>query len=61
MATYTATIKFADIRVITIEADTLEEATAKYDAGDWADETTIDFHALSEIKPLTPAEGSDHA
>lgn len=52
MAEFTAKVLFTDVRIITIEADTLEEAQAKYAAGDWADETTINFYAEDELEPL---------
>jgi hypothetical protein len=57
MATFTAKMKYADIRVITIEADTIEEAEARYAAGDWDSEDTIDFYADEEILRLAPAKG----
>ena len=56
MAEFTAKVRFTDVRIITIEADTIEEAQAKYDTGDWDDETTIDFHADKELEPLRPVE-----
>ena len=55
MAQFVATVKYSDTREIVIEADTLEEAQAKYDAGEWESEDTIDFYAEEEVKPLRPA------
>lgn len=52
MKTFTAKVKFTDVRVITIEADSLEEAEAKYAAGDWASEDTVDFYSEKEMEAL---------
>lgn len=53
MATYTAKVEYIDVRVITIEADSDEEAAAKYERGDWDGEDTVDFYSNREIAPLT--------
>lgn len=55
MATFTAKVEYIDVRIITIEAESIEEARAKYDAGDWDDETTVDFYSNRELAALTLA------
>lgn len=50
---FIAKIKFADIREVLIEADSMEEAEAKYAAGEWAAEDTVDFYSEEELSPLT--------
>lgn len=52
MASFMAKVSYVDVRVISIEARDIEEATKKYLAGDWDDETTVEFYADHEIKPL---------
>ena len=52
MKTFTARVEYIDVREITIEAETLEDAQAKYDEGNWADETTVNFYSNREIRPL---------
>lgn len=54
MAEFVAKVRFVDVREITVEADTLEEAQAKYDAGEWAGEDTVNFYSDEELKPLAP-------
>ena len=51
MPTYTARMKYVDVREIEIEADNLEDAAAKYEAGDF-EESTVDFYADEQLRPL---------
>lgn len=51
MATFQAKMKYVDIRILTIEADSEEEALGKLDAGDF-DEHTVDFYADDLLTPL---------
>lgn len=53
MKTFTATVEFIDVREVTIEAESLDEARKKYDEGDWSSEETTEFYNNREIKPLT--------
>ncbi len=53
MAIYTARIKYIDEREITVEAENDEEALAKYEAGEWESEDTVDFYSLEETRKLT--------
>ena len=48
--------KFSDERECTVEADTIEEARAKVDAGDWASETTVDFYSEERLSDLKLVE-----
>lgn len=57
--TFTARVRFVDVRDITIEADSLEEANAKYALGDWASEDTVDFYSDKEIRPLREDSRND--
>jgi hypothetical protein len=52
MPTYTAKVEYIDRRDIIIEADSFEEAQAKYERGEWASEDTYDFFSNQEIQPL---------
>lgn len=54
MAEFFARVRFIDVREILIVADTLEEAQAKYDAGEWDSEDTVDFYSDEELKSLAP-------
>lgn len=54
MKQFIAKVKYADIREIIVEADTIEEAQRKYAAGDF-DENTVDFYAIEELSPLKEA------
>lgn len=54
MAEFVAKVRFVDVREILIEANTLEEAQAKYEAGDWDSEDTVDFYSDKELKALAP-------
>ena len=47
---------FIDERVITIEADTEDEARAKMDSGDFASEHTEDFYSYELLQDLRPVE-----
>jgi hypothetical protein len=44
--------KFSDERECTVEADTIEEAQAKRDSGDWLSETTTDFYSEEILADL---------
>lgn len=52
MGIYTAKVRFVNVRVITIEADSFDEAKRKYDVGEWASEDTVDFYSDAELSPL---------
>jgi hypothetical protein len=53
MAIWRWTEEFIDVREITVEADTLKEAQAKADAGDWDSEDTINFYSNRLVKPMS--------
>jgi hypothetical protein len=44
MARWTFKIKFVDVRVCAVEAETEEEAREKMDSGRWLSEDTVDFY-----------------
>lgn len=52
MTEYRAKVKFVDIREVTISADNKDEAQRKFDAGEWDDETTVDFYSDEILSPL---------
>ena len=52
MPTFEARMKYADIKVITVEAETEEEAQAKFDAGEWESEQSVDYYSVELLKPL---------
>ncbi len=52
MHKYVAKIKYADVRVIRIEAESYEKALEKFEAGDWCSEDTVDFYSEEEISSL---------
>tara|TARA_Y100001973_G_C5022124_1_gene243677 strand:- start:212 stop:385 length:174 start_codon:yes stop_codon:yes gene_type:complete len=56
MPTYTAKVEYIDRRDIIIEADSFEEAQAKYERGEWTSEDTYDFFSNREIQPLQEGE-----
>ena len=51
MKTFETKVRYADICILTIEAETLEEAQAKLDAGEF-DEHTIDYYAEETLEHL---------
>lgn len=54
MGFYTFTMEYVDVREVEIEADSLEEAQAKMDEGDWKSdqEVTVDFYENRLVKEL---------
>jgi hypothetical protein len=46
-------VKFVDVRVCTVEADTEEEARRKMDEGNWASEDTVDFYSDDLLEDLS--------
>lgn len=52
MPTFEAKVKYIDVRVITIEADDIEQAREKYESGDWLSEDTVDFYADEDLELL---------
>lgn len=52
MAIWTWKMKFADVRVCSVEADTEEEARHKMDSGDWLSEDTVDFYSDELLEDL---------
>lgn len=57
MPTYQMKVRYVDVRVITIEADSLEDADAKAQAGEFDDETTVDFYSDDLLEPLHEVSG----
>lgn len=52
---YEARVKYVDVRVITVEADSDDEAQAKFESGDF-DEYTVDFYSDDILTPLRPVK-----
>lgn len=57
MPTYQMKVRYVDVRVITIEADSLEDADAKAQSGEFDDETTVDFYSDDLLEPLHEVSG----
>jgi len=47
------TEKFVDVRVCQVVANTEEEARAKRDKGNWADEVTVDFYSDELLEDIS--------
>lgn len=53
-----AKVRYVDVRVITITADTEEEAREKFRLGDFDDETTVDFYSDELLEELTQVDAT---
>jgi hypothetical protein len=56
---YRAKVAYTDVRVITIEAESLEDAMHKFEEGDFANEETVVFYLNNVIDALTEADDDD--
>lgn len=56
MKTWQWKMKFADVRICTVLAETEEEARRKMDSGDWESEDTVDFYADEQLEDLREVE-----
>ena len=53
MAIWRWKMKFVDVRVCEVEADSEEEAREKMASGDWVSETTVDFYSDELLEDLS--------
>jgi hypothetical protein len=52
MAIWRWKMRYVDVRICEVEADTEEEAREKETSGDWLSEHTVEFYADELLEPM---------
>lgn len=55
MPKFKAKVRYSDLKVIEVEADSLDDARERFDCGDWVSEETVDYYADDVLEELHEA------